>query len=101
MARTSSSVPWWGPVWSTSAARTASGTGIDASNSANGCPIRRSSSENTPQMNTSPRWSSSALWRTSSSISSPRRTAANITGFMFGSLLADASSSASQRFSRW
>ena len=56
--------------------------------------------ENTPQMNISLRISSSPLLRTSSSISRPRRTAANITGFRFTSLLAVASSSASQRFRR-
>ena len=44
---------------------------------------------------------SPTLARTSSTISRPRRTAANITGFMSCSLLAEASSSASQRFRRW
>ena len=41
------------------------------------------------------------LARASCSISSPRRSAENITGFMSRSLLAEASSNASQRFRRW
>ena len=63
-----------------------------------------SSSENTPQMKDSLRICSSpppTEARASCSISSPRRRAENITGFMSRSLLADASSSASQRLRRW